>query len=724
MSGVPYYKIIDCCDNSRFTFINLVDDGSGIWVGDGQYQWTLADTTLAVSGFLLEQNKCYTIIFQGSVFNSYDPLNEGDFLAKEGCTDPVGVPCKDCGTTPGDYYLKFVNCCNPADIVFFRGVGINGTISIPGNSSGGGITGVTQVNINNYLGVNLYNGNSIDGLSRGVCYTGTLGSVTDPASEVDLATYNSLPYPPIDADFTFVDGDDCEKKDADGNPICPSCSKYPCYILTECSGIELLVTGNYAAYNNTYVALVGYPGQVWYVQEVEGGPCDNASSSIVIDTGTPVEPCPCNCYEVTNYSGAINYIDCDGNTQVTYSPAKFCAQARPQIHGVEGVDYILNNRGLCIEKLCPELCFVLTNCSPDLYPSQQAIIYSTLQSLYEYASNGEVVTIEGYAGCWTVTIAEEFSSCDGCTTDIIVKTTFADCDACEGITAYKLQNCEKAYDVIYTMQDLSAYVGKVIKDDCGCWVVEEINYQPPSTTTITPVAEFEGCTACLSTYYSLTDCSNPDKVIYTTEELSGYTDAVIKIKDCDLCFTVARFEPSLETPIKDIQSVEVDTRYEDCVTCLDPTPRCSRVFNNTTEDPKEFAYIDHEGNPQSVSVESGKFSLRLCVKQWTVDPADTFPYIFEYFGDCTDGFCVQVFPNNRTVKPGYNTPICTAEKYDKITCKAADIVYKKVLEARYGISNCCPEEDEKWLIKKELIELQALTDPCYKCQDTSASCNC
>ena len=35
------------------------------------------------------------------------------------------------------------------------------------------------------------------------------------------------------------------------------------------------------------------------------------------------------------------------------------------------------------------------------------------------------------------------------------------------------------------IQSLSAYVGKVIKDDCGCWVVEEINYQPPSTTTIT-----------------------------------------------------------------------------------------------------------------------------------------------------------------------------------------------------------------------------------------------
>jgi hypothetical protein len=38
-------------------------------------------------------------------------------------------------------------------------------------------------------------------------------------------------------------------------------------------------------------------------------------------------------------------------------------------------------------------------------------------------------------------------------------------------------------------------------------------------------------------------------------------------------------------------------------------------------------------------------------------------------------------------------------------------MYKSVLEKRYGISNCCPEDDEKWLMKKELIDLQALKSP-------------
>ena len=49
-------------------------------------------------------------------------------------------------------------------------------------------------------------------------------------------------------------------------------------------------------------------------------------------------------------------------------------------------------------------------------------------------------------------------------------------------------------------------------------------------------------------------------------------------------------------------------------------------------------------------------------------------------------------------------------------------MYKKVLELRYGISDCCPEENERWLISKELIELQALTDPNYTCDPLTDCC--
>jgi hypothetical protein len=41
---------------------------------------------------------------------------------------------------------------------------------------------------------------------------------------------------------------------------------------------------------------------------------------------------------------------------------------------------------------------------------------------------------------------------------------------------------------------------------------------------------------------------------------------------------------------------------------------------------------------------------------------------------------------------------------------------------RYGITNCCPEEDDKWLVKKQIIDLQALRDPNYTC--TVVTCGC
>jgi hypothetical protein len=97
---------------------------------------------------------------------------------------------------------------------------------------------------------------------------------------------------------------------------------------------------------------------------------------------------------------------------------------------------------------------------------------------------------------------------------------------------------------------------------------------------------------------------------------------------------------------------------------------------------------------------------------------------FETFGECKFGNCPQPeIKNNRTIRPGYNTPNCNPDEYDKITCRFSQVMYKVVLEKRYGITNCCPDEDEKWLLKKELIDIQALKDPNYKCPSCPCACN-
>jgi hypothetical protein len=102
--------------------------------------------------------------------------------------------------------------------------------------------------------------------------------------------------------------------------------------------------------------------------------------------------------------------------------------------------------------------------------------------------------------------------------------------------------------------------------------------------------------------------------------------------------------------------------------------------------------------------------------------------LVEVFTDCLD--CLPAPPQpvvisqpKRKIKPGYSTPTCDIRTYEKITCKSSEILYKQVLQLRYGISNCCPEEDEKWLIKKELIDLVSLIDPNYICKPSTSCCN-
>ena len=836
ITAEPQFFIRPCCpENGTEALINI----TGSFSDDGVYIYNGSNLSIPGTDVTLVPGACYTISGSGLVGNvtSIALADLTEFYANSRCDDPtVDAACPDCTPDPGNYYIKAIPCCG-GDAIFFKGEGYTGGTGVtnPGGQLGGSqqaTPSIPQFSINNFSGVYLFLGfvqqsqQSLLGLEVGQCYTFSSNSVSDPSSEITQAEYDLLGYPPYISQLDFVSKTDCDTVDAvTGERICPDCEEI-CYRLTSCTGIIINTVQDFSLYVGTYIELSGYTGS-WLVQ-INEGICQDPSRALKI-SGTGASPCPCLCYEVIGESGGISYIDCDGVSQYTYGPAKFCAQAPPLIKGVEGEDYTLITGTDCVDGECVEQCFLLTNCDPTAYPNQDATLNSTLQSLSQYANSGETVVLSGYEGCWTVT--EKTCSCltitidgtaiealatstyngqsvftfeytgltysiwfDGgwfitlnpgdfsndiastestdncpvfgsfddpvtpdptgwrsnpsgtiittvlcddqcdCPVDVTVIQDYVDCDACLGIRAYKLTNCEKINEIVYTTQDLSAYVGQVVKDDCACWTVEEIDYQPPSETTINNPILYSECTSCLTTYYVLTDCDGIVDPIITSTNLSAYIEQVIKIQGCAECYTVSEYtDPSEPSNWEEITLVEA---FTDCPTCKELDPRCSTVFNNSTED-RTFTYIDANGDSQETEiVKSGHFSLRHCVQYW--DEPDTF--IYNYYGDCTvfedelgvkTGLCVQYFPNNRKVKPGYNTPICSAEKYDKITCKAADIMYKKVLELRYGISNCCPEEDEKWLIKKELIELQALTDPNYKCDpltdccgDPTSQCSC
>jgi hypothetical protein len=123
---------------------------------------------------------------------------------------------------------------------------------------------------------------------------------------------------------------------------------------------------------------------------------------------------------------------------------------------------------------------------------------------------------------------------------------------------------------------------------------------------------------------------------------------------------------------------------------------------------------------RTITILSGETSDRICMGILLTSYATDY---VEVFGDCTNGVCPPIVYPKRSLKPGYDTPACEIWKYEQISCMAAEALYKQVLELRYGISNCCPDEDQRYLIQKELIDLKALVNPDYICATPSCGCN-
>jgi hypothetical protein len=682
--------------------------------------------------------------------------------------------------------------------------------------------------------------------------------------------------------FEIIEGDLC----FDG--LCPE----KCFKLTNCDTKEVIYSTlqSLSQYVNTssVVTLLGYEG-CWEVEESTAINCD------------------CITVTIEDRSGVTEYTATNIGTYNGWGVWQFTVDT--------DIFYIWNGNNN------PSTNWII---SLNSYGASPGTIYT--QSKFngdcpETISDG---TLTGWliqdASPW---INVQTEVCPGpceCPVDVTVLQEFDTCGDCEPTIAYKLQNCEKIYEVQYTTQDLSEYIDSVIETDCGCWTVIPINYTPPSETLIVIDNVFKTCNNCLSKFYVLIDCAGEADNIVTTTDLSDYIGTFVKIENCDTCWEVKETREFTE-----LSNVVVVQNFETCEDCGVPSIcECTKI-TNLNEVQKTYTYYDCDNVLQSITLQPGESSDKVCVLYWVTEPlfcscikfeikgqsyyafivpgelfngkpfytlceiddittcgyvywdgsnwvisdsddnltwilptstsescpygdweeynqevgpnpigektkaaavsdltsqpcdldictcitfttnlGDTttlyviaidgngypiysdgvftiqfslksfcwvyglnefrdpyllcdgdadcpignweresgqvisavsiecppvsvdFTYLdhFETFGECKFGNCPQpVFKNNRTVKPGYNTPICSPEKYDKITCKFADIMYKLALEKRYGITNCCPEEDDKWLIQKELIDLQALKDPNYKCQECGCGCN-
>ncbi len=782
--------------------------------------------------------------------------------------------------------VKFVECCTGTEI-FFRG-------SLPI------VNGTTYL----YIGLTPFPGTG-GTVMPGACYT--LYNLYIP----------DIFYPPapsiVDLEVTKV-GLDCN------DPKCPSCDppvKLPCYMVIPCDGTDPVVSNNiaFASLVGTFVNVITstYSGCA-YIAELTGNNCENA---VDVAVDLPCPPCELRCYFIDNSNGVL-YVDADNVLQeislLDAKPyVKICSRVYPVVD-TSSHDYLIVDLGPCDEDGCPQKCYKLTNCET------LQVIYTNSDSVLPYLySPNSTVKILGKEGCWVVSNLADKEICD-CPIDVTIVSSYIDCQTCIGYTSYKLTSCE-GNDVIYTLDDLSAYLNDTIKIHCGCYTIEELTILPPNVQTVTVDYVFKSCTECLRTYWKLTDCANLVSDVYTYTDLSLYEGKVIKIEGCDTCWSVeATTEPINAT------TVTVVLNFVDCIECAIDLPcQCSKM-TNVSSGPRNYVYLDCEYNLVEITLQAGESTDKLCAIQWyakgycscflvkftieinidqftsvvyaanangqelngypvytvctgdggcgtvsfngtnwifydpngveiymltnltstscplgswglpngtpipnmtllsydgcnldcscidltitvagisrvtnftiigydesgnaiyqdefgnytikyntltgcwemyigaskfpeiticgeldcpvgtwstvnpttntyistnctkpSVNPDLLFTDFLEYFGLCKQGVCPQpVFVNNRTVRPGYNTPICSPEKYDAITCRFADAMYRLVLEKRYGITNCCAEDNENAIVQKELIDLQALKDPNYNCPDCPCSCN-
>jgi len=535
-------------------------------------------------------------------------------------------------------------------------------------------------------------------LEPGACYTiaksGFIGGST---------------YPLIDlGDFAQIGESGCS------DPACLACS---CYMLIPCDGSAIMYTQNsdYERYLNSFIyTYVGedFAGCVYVIKLVDTD-CENVVNAT---PNAEIEcDCPLNCYYVGNTNGFF-YVDANDTvievSAVNAKPfVRVCSKIQP-VPQNSSVDYQIVNTGACVEGECADQCYKLVNCQ-----DATDVIYTNSSSVipYVYGSNN-VVKISNREGCYLAQELDPEEVCN-CPVDVLITTSYADCVACTGYTAYKLTNCDTG-DIRYTLSDLSAYVDKVVETDCGCNLVELIDYLPANPEVIVVDYVFDSCSKCAATYYLLRDCSSQEIFGYTTADLSAWIGDFIKIPNCDVCLTVEETrEPGSLT---NITSYEV---YNSCDECYDSFPcLCSIAWPDVNG---TLSYIDCNNDVQVITgLDPNEQYGKVCVKKWITARSPL------YYGDCTleivdqqNVYTCPVVPYpKRPVIPGYTTPTCSTEKYEKITCKSSEILYKTVLEKRYGISNCCPDEDNKWLIKKELIDLQAAVDPDYTCSPVQTCC--
>ena len=769
MAVAKYIEVISCCDGLIILNFKLP---SGFNEATDVYQYS------GVSENGLVNDGCYSISTKtgtiGFVMGLPD-VDAVDFTVRTGCDDAKCICDTPCYTLyPCDAGLEVLVSTSitlePFIGDFVGVVGYAGCYFVVENALGDCVNGL-DIEVNEQVSCNC----------KLRCYsiTGNPTSVTYLNEDLEVVTTSGstrvcsfiTPVVAGGLDGIVYNFGEC----VDG--ICPEV----CFEFTNCLTGETLIVSNtttvleYFA-NNNVVTLQGQDG-CWSI-DISNEPCDCAINVTILQVFDDCPTClPIIAYKFTNCNNqsVIKYSTNDYSDYVGKTVKLDCGEcwfvdlinyAPPAVQVIT----IVTVFDSCLS--CSRTYYKLTDCT-----NISNVIY-TYTDLLTYV--GKVIKIKGCDECFSVQATTISTNAD----TVVVTENFDDCEAC-GATAPCICTTVKNYDTLphtYTYIDCNGIAQTITltsnqeseKECIRNFVGDKL------CNCITITISGEPVTAVLQP--NLVNGKPAWTFVYNTLIFNIVYDIVIgwKITNSTAPNPIATLgSPSITCPVGewDVDSnpaIDISVFLDNGTLVLQGV----LVYNYTTNlytgdievegtvyefrlrvfyfmscigvwyleyfntDLPEPVWTDVAAFPADCSclngvytdVEPTAFYIEIkgfCEAQ-TVDCSVGYePFIpsatddIKEYGDCINGACpAPVYPK-RAIRPGYFVPSCDPDKYEKFACNSAEILYKTVLERRYGISNCCPDTDlgQRWIIKKELADLQGARDPNYICTPVQSCCN-
>ena len=227
--------------------------------------------------------------------------------------------------------------------------------------------------------------------------------------------------------------------------------------------------------------------------------------------------------------------------------------------------------------------------------------------------------------------------------------------------------------------------------------------------------------------YRLKNCLDGVADIIISDDLSLYLGQVVTLQNLPSgslipgCWNVLLNEDCTGAVLPN--TIGIVDSFVDCTACL---PVCYELTDCASINPPIITSTDLSAYVGEV------IRLESCPDDcWSVAVSGTcvgsvpIGTILNSFIDCVACNPPPVVPpielNLRSIKPGYSTDGCPPAYTEKVNCTFSEIMYDQVVTLRYGIQVCCDNDPDKWIIKKNLLDLNALYNA-ELCKNTLEEC--